>query len=162
MNISSALQKHYRQEKILSIDHSIDAVRGKFIRLSMTDLIFGHLFNPFTSRYKLKIRYDGDTIWIDGPYGLKLIPLTTRITLQPSLSRNGTTLNLAIQFPIKYINNLLIVTLILCVMTLLLPDKILITIFVLVMSYIFSWVHFNHSSKIILEFLSCDTGAFTH
>jgi hypothetical protein len=153
MNISSTIQQHYRREKILLIDNSLDAVRDKFVQLSMTDIVCGHLFNPFTSRYKLKVLCDGDTICIDGPYGMKMTPLVTKITLQPSMSRNDTTLNLAIQFPIQYINNLLIVTLILCTMTLLLPDKILITIFILVMCYVLSWVYFSYSSKIILEFL---------
>jgi hypothetical protein len=154
MNIRSAIQQHYRREKILSIDNSLNIVRAKFGQLSITDIVCGHLFNPFTSRYKLKVRCDGEKIWIDGPYGLKMMPLVTKIVLQPSTSRNSVTLNLTIQFPIKYINNLLIVTSILCAMTLFLPDKILITIFILVMSYLLSWLYFNYSTKIVLEFLA--------
>jgi hypothetical protein len=153
MNISTTVQQHYRREKVLSIDQSIDTVRDKFIQLSNTDIVCGHLLNLFTSRYKLKVRCDRDIICIDGPYGIKMMPLATEITLQPSPSRNGVTLNLALQFPIKYINSLLIVMLVLCTMTILLPNKILITLFLLVMSYIFSWVHFSYSSKIVLEFL---------
>jgi hypothetical protein len=159
MNISSAIQQHYQREKILSIDHSIDAVRNKFTQLSMTDIVCGHIFNPFTSRYKLKVRCDRDIIYLNGPYGIKMIPLATKITFKPSTSRNGVTLSLAVQFPIKYINNLLIVTLILCAMTLLLPDKILVTLFILVISYVFSWVHFNYSTKIVLEFLHRELSA---
>lgn len=154
MNIRSAIQQHYRREKILSIDNSLNIVRAKFGQLSITDIVCGHLFNPFTSRYKLKVRCDGEKIWIDGPYGLKMMPLVTKIVLQPSTSRNSVTLNLTIQFPIKYINNLLIVTSILCAMTLFLPDKILITIFILMMSYLLSWLYFNYSTKIVLEFLA--------
>jgi hypothetical protein len=153
MKISAAVQQHYRREKIISIDHSIDAVRDQFIRLSIADIICGNLFNLFTSRYKLKVRCDRDTIYIDGPYGIKMMPLVTEITLHPSPNRNGVTLKLMLQFPIKYINSLLIVMLILCTMTIFLPSKILITIFLLVMSYIFSWVHFSYSSKIVLEFM---------
>jgi hypothetical protein len=159
MNISAAVQGHYRREKVLSIDHSIDAVRANFTQLSMTDIVCGHIFNPFTLRYKLKVRCDRDTIYLDGPYGIKMIPLATKIKIQPSTSRNAVTLSLAIQFPIKYINNLLIVMLILCSMTLLLPDKILVTLFILVVSYVFSWVHFNYSTKIVLEFLRRELAA---
>lgn len=159
MNIIFAIQQHYQREKILSIDHSIDAVRAKFIQLSIADIVCGHLLNPFTSRYKLKVWSDRDTIYLNGPYGIKMIPLETKITFQPSTSTNGVTLSLEVQFPIKYINNLLIVTSILCTMTLLLPDKILLTLFILVISYVFSWVHFNYSTKIILEFLHRELSA---
>ncbi len=159
MNISSALQQHYQRKKILSIDNSLDVVRDKFVQLSMTEIVCGHLFNPFTSRYKLKIRCDQDTIWIDGPYGMKIMPLTTKVELQASMIRDCTILNLIIQFPTKYINSHLIVTLILCVMTLLLPAKSLITMFILIWSYLLSWIYFNYSSKIILKYLSNELAA---
>jgi hypothetical protein len=153
MNISSALQQHYRREKILLIDNSLAVVRDQFVQLSLTDIICGDLFNLFTSRYKLKVRCDGDRIYLDGPVGIKMVPLATKITLRQSPSHNGAMLNVDIQFPIKYINNLLIVMLILCTMTLVLPDKILITLFIVVMSYILSWVYFSYSMKLIIEFL---------
>jgi hypothetical protein len=107
MSISTAIQQHYRQEKVLLIDHSTDAVRDKFIQLSMTDIICGHLFNPIT-RYKLKIRYDRDSIYVDGLYGINMVPLVTKIMIQLSPSQNGAILNLVSQFPIKYIGKLLL------------------------------------------------------
>jgi hypothetical protein len=165
MNISTFVQQHYRREQVLSIDHSITAVRDKFIQLSMTDIICGHLFNRLTSRYKLKVRCDcwrrqqavRDSVYIDGLYGINMVPLVTKITIQLSQSQNGVIITLVSQFPIKYINkllgNLLIVIVALYAMILLLSCDISTALFVLVISHIFSWLHFRYASKIVLEFL---------
>jgi hypothetical protein len=163
MNISTTVQQHYRREKVLSIDQSINTVREKFIQLSNTDMICGHLVNPFTSRYKLRVRCDQDGIYVDGLYGINMMPLVTKITLQPSSSRNETILNLVSQLSIEYINKSLIdiffIALVLYAMTLLLLCDISTAMFVLVMSQIFSWLHFRYASKIVLGFLHRELGA---
>lgn len=163
MNISTFIQQHYRREQVLSIDQSIHAVRDKFIQLSMTDIICGHLSTPLISRYKLKVWCDRDSIYVDGLYGIKMMPLVTKITLQSSPSQNGVILILVSQLSIKYINkllgNLLIVGLALYSMTLLLLCDISTALFVLVMSYIFSWLHFRYVSKIVFEFLHRELAA---
>jgi hypothetical protein len=157
MNISAAVQQYYRRERVLLIASSIDAIYDKFIQLSITDVICGHLFNPLTSRYKLKVRCDQDGIYVDGLYGINMMPLVTKITLQSSPSRNGVILNLVSQLSINYINkllaNLLVVILALYAMTLLLLCDISTALFVLVMSHIFSWLHFRYASKIVFGFL---------
>ena len=156
MNFSTVVQQYYRQEKVVSTDHSIDAVRDKFIQLAMTDIICGHLFNPLT-RYKLKIWCDRDSIYVDGLYGITMMPLVTKITLQSSPSQNGVILILVSQLSIKYINkllgNLLIVALAFYAMILLLSCDISTALFVLIVSQIFSWLHFRYVSKIVFEFL---------
>lgn len=163
MNISTAIQQHYRREKVLSIDRSIHAVRDEFIQLSMTDIICGHLSTPLISSYKLKVRCDRDSIYVDGLYGINMVPLVTKIMIQLSPSRNGVILMLVSQFPIKYINklliNLLAVVLALYAMTLLLLCDISTALFVLVMSQIFSWLHFRYASKIVLGFLHRELAA---
>jgi hypothetical protein len=162
MNFSTIIQQHYRQEKVLSTDHSIATVRDKFIQLSMPDIICGHLFNPFT-RYKLKVRCDLDSIYVDGLYGINMMPLVTKITLNRSPSRNETILNLVSQLSIEYINKSLIdiffIALVFYAMTLLLLCDISTALFVLVMSQIFSWLHFRYASKIVLEFLHRELAA---
>jgi hypothetical protein len=157
MSISSAIQKHYHQKTTLSIDNSLDTVRHTFAKLETTDIVCGDLFNPFTSRYKLKIRCNGDIVYIDGPFGLKLSPLITKIAIEPSMSRNCTILNLVMQFPIEYINIHLITTVILCVLTLCLQStplgKLAIVLFYAIFSHIFALMYFKYSSKIILKYL---------
>ncbi len=157
MNISTFVQQHYRREQVLSIDHSITAIRHKFIQLAMTDIICGYLFNRLTSRYKLKVRCDQESIYIEGLYGINMVPLVSKITLHSSPNQNGAILNLESQFPIKYINkllgNLLIVILALYAMILVLSCDISTALFVVVMSQIFSWLHFRYVSKIVFGFL---------
>ncbi len=157
MSISTFIQRHYRREQVLSIDRSLHAVRARFIQLSMTDIICGHLSTPLISQYKLKVWCDRDDIYIDGLYGIKMMPLVTKITLQSSPSQNGAIINLVSQLSIKYINkligNLLIVALAFYSMTLLLLCNISTALFVLVMFQIFSWLQFRYASKIVLGFL---------
>ena len=161
MSISTFVQRHYRREQVLSIDRSLHAVRAKFIQLSMTDIICGHLATPLISSYKLKVWLDRDSIYVDGLYGIKMMPFVTKITLQLSPSQNGVILTIVSQLPIKYINELLVKTLanllifILAVyaMTLLLSGSISSYLIGLGMCYVFSWLHFRYVSKIVFEFL---------
>jgi hypothetical protein len=86
-----------------------------------------------------------------------MVPLVTKIMIQLSPSQNVVILNLVSQFPIKYINKLLleliIIILALYGMTLLLLCDISTALFVLVISQIFSWLHFRYATKIVFGFL---------
>ena len=137
----------------------------------MTDIICGHLSTPLISHYKLKVWCDcwrrqqavRDSIYVDGLYGIKMMPLVTKITIQSSPSQNGVILILVSQLSIKYINkllgNLLIVALAFYAMILLLSCDISTALFVLIVSQIFSWLHFRYASKIVLEFLHRELAA---
>jgi hypothetical protein len=101
MNIITAIQKHYRQETTLSINNSIESVRSSFVKLAETGINHGNRWNPIIPGYKFKMQWDGQTAHLDGPYGMKMSRLITKITLQPGMLRDATTINLIMQFPVK-------------------------------------------------------------
>jgi hypothetical protein len=157
MNISSAIQQHYRKQSTLFISLDPDSIRHIFAKLATGDIVRGNLWNPFTSRYKFKLRWDGNTAHLDGPTGPKMIPLITEITIEPSIRRDVTTLNLVMNLSIRYINTSLILTLILAALTLCLPSqflgKVVIVLFWVMMFYGLSWMYFFHSRSLILKCL---------
>lgn len=163
MNISSAIQKHYRREKILAIDNSIEAVRDRFAKLATKNIVCGHFLNPFTSRYKFKFRCDGNNFDLEGPYGMKMMLLITRITFQPSMLRDCTTLNLVMQIPNKGINITLVIVAGLCALGIYATDtlffKSIVILFFIAGLYGYSWMYFNHSSDIIVKYLSQELAA---
>ncbi len=158
MNIISAIQKHYYKRSSLLIPSSIDSVRHIFGNLATVGIVRGNRWNPFDPYYKLKVRWDGNIACLDGPYGAKMVPLTTQVTLQPPTSRDRTTLDLAMQLSIRYISTSLLVTLLLAIFTLCLqlksPDKLIIFLFWLIMLYGLTWIYLFYSSNIIHKCLS--------
>jgi hypothetical protein len=158
MNISFAIQKHYYKRSTLLIPSSIDSVRHIFAKLATVGIVRGNRWNLFDPHYKLKVRWDGNIACLDGPYGAKMLPLTTQVTLQPSMSRDRTTLDLAMQLSIRYINTSLLVTSLLAICTLCLqlkfPDKSLVFLFWVMMLYGLSWMYLFYSSSIIRKCLS--------
>jgi hypothetical protein len=157
MNISSVIQKHYHKRSILLVPVSIDCVRHTFVKLSTVGIIRGNLWNPFMLHYKFKVRWDGNTAHLDGPYGAKMVPLLTKIILQPSMSRDCTTLDLTMQLSILSIDISLISAFLLSIFTLCLPskspDKLIIFLGAIVILYGFSWIYFLYSSNLILNCL---------
>jgi hypothetical protein len=168
MNIITAIQKHYRQETTLSINNSIESVRSNFAKLAITGITHGNRWNPLNPGYQFKVQWDGQTAHLDGPYGLKMSRLVTRITLQPAILRDATTINLTIQFPIKdikigFISAILIfVFLCFCATFKSLPTLCLILSFGVMGIYGYTWMYFIYSRNIILKCLPEKISAFHH
>jgi hypothetical protein len=158
MSISAAIQKHYQRESTLLIPLAIDSVRHTFVRFSTIGIERGTFWSPLAPYYRLNVQWDGNIAHLDGPNGMKVIPLTTKATLQPSMSRDCTTLNLSMQLPLKYIGTSLTVLLLITTFSLCLPvkypDKLIIFLFWILMFYGLSWLHFFYSSNLILKCLS--------
>ena len=157
MNITAAIQKHYHKRSIILIPASIDAVRHTFVKLSTVGIVSGNRWNPFTPHYQLKVRWDGNTARLDGPYGSKMVPLITTATLQPSMSRDCTTIDLVMQLSIQSIDIGLVSAFLLSIFTLFLPskspDKLILFLLVVIILYGFSWVYFLYSSNLIIKCL---------
>jgi hypothetical protein len=157
MNISSVIQKHYHRDETLLIYNSIDAVRSNFAKLAMTGIVHGNRWNPFTTFYKFKVRWDGNAAYLDGPYGMKMSRLVTKITLQPSINRDLTTLDLSIEFSLRDINIWLIFmlfsVLLICFISGSLFTKLIFLVIIEVFSYGLGWVYFYYSMNIVLECL---------
>jgi hypothetical protein len=158
MNIISAIQKHYSKQSNLLIPSSVDSVRHIFAKLATEGIVRGNRWNPFDPYFKLKIRWDGDIACLDGPYGAKMAPLMTQVTIQPSMSRDRTTLDLIMQFSIRYINISLLVASFLIILTLCLqlksPDRsIIFLLWVTILLYGVNWMYLFYSSNIILKCL---------
>jgi hypothetical protein len=158
MNISSAIQKHYHKQSVLLIPSSIDSIRHTFAKLSNVGIVRGNRWNLFAPYYKLEVRWDGNTANLDGPYGAKMLPLTTKITFQPSMSRDCTRLCLSMRLSIKYINISLAIISLLATLTLCLSSKsleksIVFLVGVIVCVYGISWLYFFYSSNLILKCL---------
>ncbi|WP_310481983.1 hypothetical protein [Chamaesiphon sp. VAR_48_metabat_403] len=158
MNIISAIQKHYYKRSSLLIPLSIDSVCHVFAKLATVGIVRGNRWNPFAPYYKLKVRWDGNIACLDGPYGAKMVPLTTQITIEPSMSRDRTMLDLTMQLSIRYINTSLLVTSLLAIFTICLqlkfPDKLIIFLFWVMMLYGLTWMYLFYSSNIIHKCLA--------
>jgi hypothetical protein len=157
MNISSILQQHYRKESTLLIPLDPDSIRHTFAKLSTGDIVRGNFWNPFTSRYKLKLRWDGNTASISGPTGPKMVPLITEITIGSSIDRYQTTIYLAIQCPSKFLNIYFTMMLVCCAFIFCIPshlNKLLLTGMCGVIFYGYAWIQFSYSNRIIMGFLS--------
>ena len=159
MNIVTAIQKHYRQETTLSIDNSIASVRSNFAKLAVTGITHGNRWNLLITGYKFKVQWDGQTAHLDGPYGLKMSRLVTKITLQPGTLRNATKINLMMQFSVKdikisFISSILMVAfLCFCGTSKSLPTLCLILSFGAIGIYGCTWMYFIYSRNIILKCL---------
>ncbi len=166
MNIITAIQKHYRQETTLSINNSIESVRSSFVKLAETGINHGNRWNPIIPGYKFKMQWDGQIAYLDGPYGWKMSRLITKITLQPAILRDATTINLLIQFPIKdiklgFISSILIFGfLIFCAAFKSLLTLFLIPSFGVMAIYGYTWMYFIYSRNIILKCLPNQLSAF--
>ena len=158
MKITAAIQQHYHKQSILLIPSPIDSVRHIFKKLTPLGIVRGNRWNPVKPYYKLKVRWDGNTAYLDGPYGLKMVPLITQVNLQPAMSRDRTTLNLVMKLPIRYINISLLITSLLAICALLVqlkhPEKFMLFLFWVVMLYGLTWMYLLYSSNIILKCLS--------
>jgi hypothetical protein len=166
MNIIHSIQKHYQQEITLSIDNSIESVRSNFGKLAVTGITHGTPWNPLIPGYKFKVQWDGETAHLDGPYGLKMSRLITKITLQPATLRDATTIHVTIQFSVEDIkigsisSILIFAFLCFCGLYKSLP------IFCLLLSsgvmgiYGYTWMYFIYSRKIVLKCLAKELSAF--
>jgi hypothetical protein len=157
MNIRAIIQQHYQQRASLSIFASNESVCHTFDKLAKTGISHGNLFNPFSSCYKFQVQWDGKTAYLDGPYGVKMSNLITKVTFQPSISENSTTLDLVMQFPIADIDMWLVVLSItwifICFLTVSLVFKLISLALAGLLVYGLAWWHFNYSKTIILKYL---------
>jgi hypothetical protein len=156
MNIISIVQQHYSQKSTLSIPAPIADVRRTFAAIAETGL--------YVELTTFKVQYSDNIVQLYGPFGLKVPPLVTTISIEPDLDRNRTTFNVNTQFTKSRIifypifNFILFLVFIyiglqfypikldpVAILALLIVDGIF--------TYYYIWMNFEFSRKMLIEHL---------
>ena len=159
VKISQSIQNHFRRAATLSIPVPITSVCATFAALSISGIVRGSLFNPFSQYYKFNVQWAKNVAILDGPYGVKLARLSTKVTVRPSLDRNATTLDLTMKAPLKDVRIGLItlaisyIWLSFLTRSIVISDRLIIFSFFGILFYGLIWLNVIYSSNIILKHL---------
>lgn len=166
MSILSVIQNHFQQRRSITIPVPMAIASQTFDKLSRTDIVSGNKFNPFSNYYTFKVRWDGNTALLEGPFRIKTMPLLTCIVLNGMADKTYTTLdmnmkvsreNIAITLAMSALMNLLfggifVYSLFPMILDLILP-VVITSLFYWTVLYGLAWLNVIYSSNIIVKCL---------
>ncbi len=156
MNIISTIQQHYCKKSTLSISAPIADVRKTFAAIAETGL--------YVELTTFKVQYCDSIVQLYGPFGLKVLPVVTTISIEPDLERNCTILNVTTQFTrskivAHIIFNFLLFLVFVYIWLQFYPIKLdTLAILALVVvdgifTYYYIWMNFEFSRKMLIKHL---------
>jgi hypothetical protein len=166
MNIIATIQNHFQQQRSVSIPVPMEIACKTFDKFSRTDIIHGNKFNPFSNYYTFKVRWDGNTALLDGPFKIKTMPLSTFVVLHRGIGNTYTTLdlkmkvsrqNVAITLLLSALMNLLyagtVIFSLLPIFSILIVPTIILSLAYWFLLYGLAWLNVVYSSNMIVECL---------